>query len=183
MVLFVFLVAGPSLAQRGGGWGGPPGGGFDRGGPLGGEQGRDMPGGGKVSDPTAVPDFQIIDLNLSADQTSEIIAQRGNLLNNIKPIQDEMLSKREALKLIRQEQEPDQEKIAAIQKEIKAFRDRMQEKISDYMLEVRSILTAEQYFQLRSGWPGLDGGKERGAGTGKGLGGSGGNAPDGFVGW
>jgi Spy/CpxP family protein refolding chaperone len=161
MVLFIFLVAGPSLAQPGGGWGGPPGGGFNRGGPPGGEQGRGMPRGGQVFDPTAIPDFQIIDLSLSAEQTTKIIAQRVSLLNAIKPIQDEMLSKRAALKLLRQEKNPDQEQIAAMEKEIKVLKDRMQEKIANYMLEVRSILTPEQYFQVRACWPGLGGGRDR----------------------
>jgi Spy/CpxP family protein refolding chaperone len=178
MVLFVFLVDSPSFAQRGGGWGGPPGGGSDRGGPPGGEQGRGMPGGGNVSDPTAIPDFQIIDLSLSVEQTSKIITQRASLINDIKPIQSEMLGKRDTLKLIWQEKDPDQEKIAAIKKEIKALRDRMQEKISDYMLEVRSILTAEQYFQLRAGWSGLGGGKSKEAISGKGQGDGAGNGLD-----
>ncbi len=80
MVLFVFLVDGPSFAQRGGGWGRGPGGGRrDQGGLPDGEQCRGMSGGGKIS---------------------------------------------------------------------------------AYILEVRSGLTEEQYFQLRSCWPGLAGGKD-----------------------
>lgn len=83
-------------------------------------------------------------LGLTADQTSKIKALREAHLQDIKPLQDKMFSKRGELKLLWLQTKPDQEKIMAVQKEIRSLRDQMQDKRTSQRLAVFNILTPEQ---------------------------------------
>lgn len=93
-------------------------------------------------------------LNLTADQTTKINAFREAFLKDTKPLQDKMFSKRGDLKLLWLQQNPDQEKILAVQKEIRALRDQIQEKRDVYRLNVYNVLTPEQKEKLKSYGPG-----------------------------
>ena len=107
---------------------------------------------------TAIPDFALIDLNLTPDQASKINLLRETLLNDVKALQEETFSKQGNLKLILFENTPDQGKISTIQQEIKDLQDRMRQKTSQYLQEVRKNLTPEQRTMLRPYWTVWDSG-------------------------
>jgi len=107
---------------------------------------------------TAIPDFALMDLNLTRDQASKINLLRDALLNDVKALQEETSNKREDLKLIWFENTPDQGKISAMQQEIKDLQDRMRQKTGQYLQEVRKNLTPEQRTMLRPYWTVWDSG-------------------------
>jgi Spy/CpxP family protein refolding chaperone len=92
-------------------------------------------------------------LNLNVDQTTKINAFRDAFLKDSKPLQDYMLSKRGDLKMLWLQQNPDQEKILALQNEIRALKDQLQEKRDVYRLNVYNVLTPEQKEKLKSYGP------------------------------
>lgn len=147
VILFLAAASYPALAQRG------RGGGY---------------GGGPCSD----PGFLGSNLNLTADQAAKIEALRMAHLRDVKPLQDKMYSKRGDLRLLWLERTPDEEKIAALQKEIRSLRDQIYDKGTAYRLEVNKVLTPEQQVQFRNACPG--GGYGHGYGPGYGHGGRGG---------
>jgi Spy/CpxP family protein refolding chaperone len=100
-------------------------------------------------------------LNLTAEQTTKINAFREAFLKDSKPLQDKMFSKRGDLKLLWLQQNPDQKKILAVQKEIRALRDQIQDKKDVYRLNVYNVLTPEQKEKLKS--------YGRGRGSGHGM--------------
>jgi len=104
-------------------------------------------------------------LNLTDEQTAKINALRETHLKDIKPLRDKMFSKRGELRLLWLQTNPDQEKILAEQREIRALRDKMQDKMTTYRLEVLKVLTPEQKEKLKSFGPGR--------GFGPGIGGQG----------
>jgi len=101
-------------------------------------------------------------LNLTAEQATKIDALREAFLKDCKPLQDKTVSKRNNLKILWLQQNPDQEKILAMQKEIKALMDQIQEKRHVYRLNVYNVLTPEQKEKLKSY------GSDRGSGHGRG---------------
>ncbi|HUH67022.1 MAG TPA: Spy/CpxP family protein refolding chaperone [Syntrophales bacterium] len=113
-------------------------------------------------------------LNLTPEQTAKVNALREAYLKDTKPLTDRMFSKRGDLKLLWLQTNPDQAKIIATQKEIRALRDQMQDKMTAYRLDVLKVLTPAQQEQLKaSRWgrgfgPGMKGG---GPGMGPGMGG------------
>jgi Spy/CpxP family protein refolding chaperone len=120
-------------------------------------------------------------LNVTAEQTAKINALREAHLKDVKPLQDKMFSKRGDLRLLWLHQNPDQEKIIALQKEIRTMRDQMQDKRDTYRLKVFNVLTPEQQSQYkaygpgRGFGPGMRGGYNgRGPGMGGGAGWQGG---------
>ncbi len=157
MVLFLAVAVSPVLAQRG--WG--PGGG----------RGSDSgwgPGGGPCGYLTSS------NSNLTAEQQAKIDTLRASQLKEVKPLQDEMFRKRGDLRLLWLEKNPDQEKIAATQKEIRSLRDQIYDKGTAYRLEVNKVLTPEQQSQFRNACPG------GGFGPGYGRGGRGGGYGHGY---
>ncbi len=106
----------------------------------------------------AIPDFTLIDLNLTRDQASKINSLRDALLNVVKVLQEETFKKQGDLKLILHENTPDQGKISTMQKEIKDLQDQMRLLTSQYLQEVRSNLTPEQRTMLRPYWTVWDSG-------------------------
>ena len=118
------------------------------------------------------PDRSVLSqLNLTPEQTAKINALREANLRDTKPLKDKMFSKRGDLKLLWLQKNPDQSKITAAQKEIRALRDQMQDKMTVYRLDVLKVLTPEQQEKLKaSRWgrgPGMKGG---GPGMGPGMG-------------
>jgi len=94
------------------------------------------------------------ELNLTADQTAKINALRETHLKDVKPLQDKMFSKRGELRLLWLQQNPDQDKILAAQKEIRTIRDQMQDKMTVHRLNVLKVLTPEQQEKVKAIGPG-----------------------------
>jgi Spy/CpxP family protein refolding chaperone len=88
-------------------------------------------------------------LNLTAEQKTKIADLRTAYLKDVKPIQDKMHSKAGDLRLLWLEKSPDEAKIRATEKEIRALRDQMQDKGSDYRWAAYKVLTPEQQELLK----------------------------------
>jgi Spy/CpxP family protein refolding chaperone len=101
--------------------------------------------GACIGGPGPEGDFAAVSkLGLTADQTAKIKALRETHLKEVKPLQDKMFSKRGELRLLWLQTKPDQEKITAVQKEIRTLRDQMQDKRTSQRLAVFNVLTPEQ---------------------------------------
>ena len=147
MLLSVLIVGVATAAFS---WGGGPGG-----------HGRG-PGYG----PCAGGDMAALSgLNLTAAQTEKISTMRDSFRREIKPLQDKMFSKRGDLRLLWLEKSPDQQKILAAQKELRAVRGELQDKMTAHHLAVLKVLTPEQQTKLRSHM-----GRGMGRGHGMGMG-------------
>jgi Spy/CpxP family protein refolding chaperone len=116
-------------------------------------------------------------LNLTAEQKTKIGDLRTAHMKDVKPLQDKMHSKAGDLRLLWLEKSPDEAKIRATEKEIRALRDQMQDKGSDYRWAVYKVLTPEQQELLRQSkatgrcfGPGPNAGKGMGKGHGMGQG-------------
>ncbi len=136
-----------------------------------------MRGGGRGfgccngNDLSAVPG-----LNLTAEQKTKLDDLRTAYLKDVKPLTDKMHSKAGDLKLLWLEKSPDEAKIRATEKEIRALRDQMQDKSTDYRWAAYKALTPEQQQVLKQNkaagrcfGPG-QGGMGKGAGMGRGMG-------------
>jgi Spy/CpxP family protein refolding chaperone len=151
------------------GWGGGGGRGQGRGGCMGGPD-----------DYGDIPAFS--QLGLSADQTAKIKSLREAHLKDVKPLHDKMFSKRGELKLLWLQTKPDQEKIAAVQKEIRTLRDQIQDKGTSQRLAVFNVLTPDQQTKVQAFMAGRNfgpgggrcGGWHAGPGGGPGFGPGGG---------
>jgi Spy/CpxP family protein refolding chaperone len=123
-------------------------------------------------------------LNLTAEQKTKISDLRTACLKDIKPIQDKMHSKAGDLRLLWLEKTPDEAKIRATEKEVRALRDQMQDKGSDYRWAAYKVLTPEQQALLKENkaagrcfGPGAGSGKGMGKGPGMGHGAGPGMSP------
>jgi Spy/CpxP family protein refolding chaperone len=142
VIALAAIVASPADARRG--WeGGYPGGGY--------------------YDIAAAPG-----LNLTAEQTAQLRNLREAHLRDIQPLQNKLYSKRSELRLLWLQQSPDQGKITAADREIRALRDQLQDKMTSHRLATFKILTPEQQTKLQAYGAG------RGYGSGKGMRGQGG---------
>jgi Spy/CpxP family protein refolding chaperone len=103
-------------------------------------------------------------LNLTADQTASIKTLRDAHLKDVKPLHDKMFAKRGDLRLLWLEKNPNQDKIVALQKEIRTIRDQMQDKATDLHFAITNVLTPEQKEKLQTTFRG------RGHGHGPGFG-------------
>ena len=126
VIALAAVVASPAMAYRG------MGGGFDRG-----------PGGYAMMDPAR-------GLDLTAEQTQKINAMREAHLKEIKPLQDQIYAKSGDLRLLWLAKTPDQEKILALQKEVRNLRDQLTDKMTGFRLEARKVLTPEQLAKIQS---------------------------------
>ncbi len=100
-------------------------------------------------------------LNLTAEQEAKVRDLREAHLKEVKPLRDEMYAKRGDLRLLWREKNPDQTKIAALQKDIRTLRDQMQDKATAHRLAMLKVLTPEQQSKVQA---------YRGAGLGRGAG-------------
>jgi len=125
------------------------------------------PCGGAMGDPARIPG-----LNLTQDQTVKLNDLRTGYLKEVKPLQDKMFSLRGDLRLLWLEKNPDQAKIAAVQKEIRNLRDQTIDKGTAYRISALKGLTPEQQAKFNSycGRGGFDMGYGPGAGRGPGGG-------------
>jgi Spy/CpxP family protein refolding chaperone len=151
VIALAAVAASPAMAYRG------MAGGFDRG-----------PGGYAMMDVTR-------GLDLTAEQTQKINDLREAHLKEMKPLRDQLYAKSGDLKLLWLAKTPDQEKILALQKEVRSLRDQLMDKMTGYRLEARKILTPEQWAKVQSygagrgmsrmgGGPGMVGGHTPGQG-------------------
>jgi Spy/CpxP family protein refolding chaperone len=89
-------------------------------------------------------------LNLTAEQKTRIETLRNAHLRDIKPLQDQMFSKRGDLKLLWLQTNPDKEKILAVQRDIRATRDKIEDKAVAHRVDVFTVLTPEQQEKARA---------------------------------
>lgn len=116
-------------------------------------------------------------LNLTAEQKTKIGDLRIAHLKDVKPIQDKLHSKAGDLRLLWLEKTPDEGKIRAAEKDVRALRDQLDDKKSDYRWAVYKSLTPEQQDMLKKNraagrcfGPGQGAGKGMGSGRGPGAG-------------
>jgi Spy/CpxP family protein refolding chaperone len=108
-------------------------------------------GRGPGYDPCARCDFQgPAGLNLTAEQTAKIKEMRETQRKEVKPILEQMFTKRDELRKLWLEPNPDQVKITAVQKEMRSLRDQMEDRMTAYRLEAAKILTPEQKEKIGS---------------------------------
>ena len=112
------------------------------------------------------------ELNLTAEQKTKLTELRDAQLKDVKPLQEQMFTKRDELRKFWLEPTPDQAKITAAQKEMRSVRDQMQDKMTAFRLESLKVLTPEQREKAKSFAAGFSAGRgfgqERGFGKGRG---------------
>ncbi|MBN1663613.1 MAG: Spy/CpxP family protein refolding chaperone [Deltaproteobacteria bacterium] len=111
------------------------------------------------------------DLNLTAEQTTSIKALRDAHQKDVKPLHDKMFAKRGDLRLLWLEKNPDQDKIMALQKEIRVIRDQIHDKATGLKFAVMKILTPEQKEKIQTSFRGQGRGPAAGFGSKGGAGG------------
>lgn len=82
--------------------------------------------------------------NLTPEQSSKIQALQKDYLDEITPLQQDLLKKKTKLRSLWLSPNPDQAKITALQKEILSLNSKLQEKGTNLSLEIRKVLTPEQ---------------------------------------
>lgn len=96
-------------------------------------------------------DFQgAAGLNLTTEQTAKIKEMRETQWKEMKPIQEQMFTKRDEIRKLWLEQTPDQAKITAAQKEMRSLRDQMEDRMTAYRLEAVKVLSPEQREKIGS---------------------------------
>jgi zinc resistance-associated protein len=86
--------------------------------------------------------------NLTAEQSSQIQALQKAHMDEITPLQQDLLKKKTELRSLWLSPTPDQAKITALQKEILNLQAKITEKGTNLKLEIRKVLTPEQQAQL-----------------------------------
>ena len=120
--------------------------------------------------PCARGDFQgPAGLNLTAEQTAKIKEMRETQWKEMKPLQAEMFTKRDEIRKLWLEPNPDQAKIMAAQKEMRSFRDQIEDRMTAYRLEAVKVLTPEQKEKIGSFFQGRGPGHRRPYGFGPGA--------------
>jgi len=97
--------------------------------------------------------------NLTAEQSSKIQALQKAHLDEIAPIQQQLLAKRTELRSVWLTPNADQAAITAKQKEILNLQATLQEKGTNFRLEINKLLTPEQQAQMAAFGPGMGRGK------------------------
>jgi Spy/CpxP family protein refolding chaperone len=87
-------------------------------------------------------------LNLTEEQSEKTKGLSEALKNDIAPLRVEMIKKRMEIRLLWMQPNPDADSIKAKQKEIRVLRGQMGDKLTDFRLAIRNILTPEQRSQL-----------------------------------
>lgn len=105
-------------------------------------------------------------LNLTADQKTKMSELRDAHFNAVKPLRDQMFTKRDELRKLWLEPNPDQGKITAAQKEMRTVRDQMQDKMTAFRLDALKVLTPEQREKAKSFADGYRAGRGGGSGCG-----------------
>ncbi len=87
-------------------------------------------------------------LNLSAEQWSKVQALKSAHMKAVTPIQNQLFAKRNEIRLLWAELNPDGAQIIAKQKELGELQIQKREKATQFMLDVRKVLTPEQLTKL-----------------------------------
>ncbi len=112
-------------------------------------------------------------LNLSDEQKTKIEALVTANRKEIRPVGEKMFDKSVELRRLWLQENPDKEKILALQKEVRMLRDQVEDKSTLLRLEIRKLLTPEQQEKMaNSGW-----GRGKGFGPRGGMRGHGGGGP------
>ena len=99
------------------------------------------------------PDKMFKKLNLTDEQKTKIEALVTAREKEIRPIREKMFDKSEELRRLWLNENPDKDKILALQKEARTLRDNMEDKATALRFEIRKILTPEQQAKLaKFGW-------------------------------
>jgi Spy/CpxP family protein refolding chaperone len=173
LLAMAMLVGSTSLVMARGGMGGGMGCGMGpgMGGGMGGGMGDGMGcgmgpgmGGGML--------HALNDLNLTPEQTTKVQALREAHLKDITPIQNQLFAKKNELRLLWTQANPDAAQIQAKQKELGELQIQMRANATSFMLDVRKVLTPEQQAKLSTMGPGMGPGMGRhhGRGHGRGMG-------------
>ena len=107
-------------------------------------------------------------MNLAPEQTAKFKEMREAQWKEMKPLREQMFTKRDEIRKLWLEPNPDQAKIVAAQKEMRSLRDQIQDKTTAFRLDALKTLTPEQQDKIRSSF------SERGFGPGRGMGPGGG---------
>jgi len=99
--------------------------------------------GSKVNCPPAVDR-----LKLTPEQKTKLGELREKYWKDNVSLLNDMRIKRLELRILWAAPNPDKDKILAKQKELNEIRDKMQDKATDFRLEIRTILTPEQAAQI-----------------------------------
>ncbi len=98
--------------------------------------------GGRHGDaPWCLPD----DLQLTEEQMEKLKSIEGSYLNDITPLRNDFLNKRYELRRLIADPTSKADDIRTKQEEALALETQIQEKVIDYQLKVREILTPEQF--------------------------------------
>ncbi len=116
---------------------------------------------------------RIPSLGLTTDQRAQLEAMRDAQLKEVAPLREQMFAKRDALRTLWLEPNPDQAKIMAAQQEMRSLRDQLQDKMTTFRLEALKVLTPEQREKLKAAVGGRGFGPGRGMGPGAWRGGAG----------
>jgi Spy/CpxP family protein refolding chaperone len=98
-------------------------------------------GHGHGHPPCWLPD----DLDLTAEQVEKLRSIQGNYLNDINSLRNDLLNKRYELRRLMSDPTSKADDIRAKQEEASELEAQIQEKVIDYQLMVREILTPEQF--------------------------------------
>lgn len=101
-------------------------------------------------------------LKLSENQISEVEALRGQVIEKVSPLRSSLFQIKGELKDLWVQNKPDENRIREKQREIRSIRDQIKDKITNYSLELKKLLTPEQNSQLAALW--LEWGKAMGKG-------------------
>jgi Spy/CpxP family protein refolding chaperone len=88
--------------------------------------------------------------NLTAEQSAKLGELREQRLKETAPLHSDLFNKQAELKVLWNQASPDAAAIQAKQKEINELRARLQERNTDYHLELQKLLTPEQKAQIQS---------------------------------
>lgn len=101
-------------------------------------------------------------LKLSNNQESQVQILREKLVEKVSPLRSSLVQLKGELRDLWIQNKPDESRIKQKQKEIRSLRDQIKDKITNYSLELKKLLTPEQNSQLAALW--LEWGKGMGKG-------------------
>jgi len=91
--------------------------------------------------------------NLTPEQSAKLAELKAQRLKEVLPLQKELIAKRAELRALWAQTNPDEAKIKAKQHEVTELENTLQEKMTNYRLECRNVLTPEQQAQLKPEQP------------------------------
>ncbi len=83
-------------------------------------------------------------LDLTGEPKAKIEALHLSFIKDIKPLEDQMFSKRGDIRLLWMQPAPDKEKILSLRKDMREIRDQIEDKATANHVDVLNILTPEQ---------------------------------------